>query len=159
MSEMASGLCCRMYKLKSTLDSETTIFPCLWNPEWSSIRKKAEKYFPDTPEVSKMTGDIEGFLNNGDKTIADLTMFHDIILDFYDFSNTTKQILCDVPLKINEFKLACNRNIIILYLNLLRSYIRCFMVLNSISKRKTMMALLNTCNMWKYGSPLPQLTE
>jgi hypothetical protein len=61
--------------------------------------------------------------------------------------------------EIAEYKLSFNRNVFLLYLGLLRGYVRCFMLLQSVSERKPIAALFNGASKWATGSPMDSLTE
>ena len=49
LCEVAEGICCRAYFLKTIPDKS-----CITNPEWSKLRQKLEKSYPDVSDIAKV---------------------------------------------------------------------------------------------------------
>jgi len=157
LTEMADELCCRMYKQKSILSNTATSYPWLINPGSQKIKQKLEKYFPEVPDLSKVAGfDAISQKESAIAVVEEFKAFQDILLDMIDFASAAKATLA---VEIVEFKLSFNRTVCLLYLGLVRSYVRCFMLLSSISERRAIASLVNGASKWATSAPMTSLTE
>jgi hypothetical protein len=154
---MADELCARMYAQKVILSSPSTCYPWLVNPGSQKIKHKLEKHFPEISDLSKVVGfDAISQPLPARSVVEEFTPFMDILLDMVDFTAAARATLA---VEIAEYKLSFNRNVFLLYLGLLRGYVRCFMLLQSVSERKPIAALFNGASKWATGSPMDSLTE
>ena len=142
LCDMANGLFCRIYKQKSDLNNNITKFQCLKNPDWQKIKQKLEKSFPEVLDMTKVTGyDMISESQSVINTINELTPFMDLLMDITDFLSLSGIMIVDLPTQVTELTLSFNRNICMLYLNLLRAHIQCYMLLASITEKKVLLVV------------------
>jgi hypothetical protein len=55
MSDMAEGLCARLYSARGTLADAALCPPCVSGKELAKVRDKLEKSFPETADLSKVS--------------------------------------------------------------------------------------------------------
>ena len=52
--DFAEGLCCRIHRYKASLTREPQSYTGLYGQEWSKLRGRLEKTFPDFGDLSKV---------------------------------------------------------------------------------------------------------
>lgn len=69
-------------------------------------------------------------------------------MDVVDFANASKDILKSYPLKMMELKLRKSRSLMILYFDLLVSFMRVMMMMESIDEKQMIVAMYVAANNW-----------
>jgi hypothetical protein len=70
-----------------------------------------------------------------------LAFFNDITIDITEFRRAAKDLLTQIPRTLVNIKLEISRGILILYLELLMTYIRVMIMFTSIEDRKSVSAM------------------
>lgn len=77
---------------------------CLTNPEFSKVKSKVEKSFPENPgDMSKVPG-VDLFRQTSVLIINELTFFNDIMADVSEFKKAALILLKNIPKDILHFK-------------------------------------------------------
>lgn len=84
------------------------------------------------------------FVQKADEIINKFGGFHRIMSDVADFSSTAKELLIDFTVKIVDFKLRKNRNMLVLFFDLLTTYMRVLYMVDSIEPRVAISAFYTT---------------
>ncbi len=133
LTDMGNGLLNRIYLIKSKLKTPSKRDLYLGGEEFKKLRYIFVKKFPKIPSIGKLEADeqeggIPGgqrFLSNAVNTCRILSSYRDLVYDIVDFSVTTSRLLIDIPtIHVLEFSLEKNREICILFMDLLCIYMR-----------------------------------
>ena len=89
------------------------------------------------------------FVQKADEIIKKFGAFHRIMSDVADFSSTAKELLTDFTVKIVDFKLRKNRNMLVLFFDLLTMYMRVLYMVDSIEPKVALSAFFTAASTLK----------
>ena len=133
LTDLGNGLLARVYLMKSKLQTDSKRDLYLGGEEMKKLRYILVKKFPHVPSISKLEARVEDggiaggqrFLSNAVNTCRVLSSYRDLVYDIVDFSVTSSRLLVDIPaMYILEFSLEQNRELCVLYMDLLCIYMR-----------------------------------
>jgi len=146
MNDMAEGLLSRLYSAKRTLADPAACPPCVSSKELSKVRDKLEKSFPDTADLTKVSGS-DNLRQNCQEIVTDLMFFNDLILDVCEFRKAATFLLKEIATStLQHFKLDKHRPIVMLFFELLSHLYRVVTLVGTVKERKSIFALYTTAN-------------
>ena len=129
---------------KSKLGNENSKPVFLNDLELKKIISKLEKSYPfddKIPDLAKY-GDSEKYFHKNALSIKrKLDRFIVIVTDLADFCTIALPILLEFPFAVTDFNLERNKNLSLLYFDLLSSYVKIMLLFSSIKERKVLVAL------------------
>ncbi len=143
LCEMGNGLLCRIYFMKAKLVSEKRSL--YMGPEYlHKFRVLLTKNFPKVPSMKKLEQipGAEAFASNAGNNCRVLSSFRDLVYDMIDFAVNSYAVLHDMASSsILKTQFERNREVILVYMDLLKIYIRVMTFFSTLKEGKTLFAM------------------
>lgn len=97
LCDLAEGICCRVYFLRSQSPKS-----CMGSAEWTKIRQKLEKSFPDITEAQKVHG-YDTLKAGAGAVVSELQSIYDIFVDAADFNDAALELMNELTTEIFAF--------------------------------------------------------
>ena len=128
------------------INSQIDINPvCILNKnEFLTVKLICEQEYPSVPTK---VYDVDGgtsFIEQREQIIAGLETSIDLFMDIVDFLQKSKALLLSIPYIITTWSLESNRNISMLYFDLLGNYIKVLKLFAAVEDRKALVAVYVT---------------
>ena len=158
LCDIGEGLCCRLYKEKSDFLNGAVSYQCFVNPDWQKVRSKLEKAFPEIPNMTKVAG-FESVMLSCPNVMNELAPVMDMMLELDEFLSVSYSTLMTFSSKVTKLDLSFNRSLCLLFMNLMRAHVRCYMLLASMNEKKGIISCLNACYVWTSNEQLSHMSE
>jgi hypothetical protein len=133
--DIGAGLLHQLYFTKAQILATDGRYSLANDAVLSKVRAKLEKKFPALPDFSKGIAGSDQFMQKTDDILRDFEPFHKVLEDVADFCVAAKELLTDYLVKIIDFRLRKNKPLMLVYFNLLTTYMRVLYLVESIEPR------------------------
>lgn len=133
--DIASGICARLHFFTSDFITRKDTY--LQLPEFLKLRQRIEKKYPDLSDMRKVDG-YEKFQERAQSIYDHLQTYADILLDIADINEVILHVLSDLMSSVCEYNLELNRQLCLMYCEILVTYMRLHLLFASVHDRKVL---------------------